>query len=132
MIVGWAEIDVDGGTAFADAIESKAILLCPEGDICGCGLNTNALPLDGLFTPIADCGFSGAQIPITSARRRQVGLSVYGFNAFHSYGYPGGMALGKGNEQKSWIPCRYSLSLCGGLSPFGGLSPPPWGGLSPL
>ena len=50
------------------------------------------------FTPIGTSGFSGAQIPITLGAHRvsaplPFGVFVYGFDAYDSYGYPGGMSL---------------------------------------
>ena len=66
----------------------------------------NTLRLDnapvnaGLFSPIANSGFSGAQIPISlgshnlsSSSSVPFGIYVYGFADYDSYGYPGGMSF---------------------------------------
>lgn len=50
-----------------------------------------------LFKPIGDGSFHGAKIPITPGSHSisadaKIGLYVYGFGNYDSYGYPGGMA----------------------------------------
>jgi hypothetical protein len=51
-----------------------------------------------LFAPIGSTDFSAAQVSITPGSHvleasEPIWLSVYGFNADDSYGYPGGMSL---------------------------------------
>ncbi|AHM59698.1 bacterial ig-like domain-containing protein [Flammeovirgaceae bacterium 311] len=60
-------------------------------------LNGAIIPA-GSFTPIGSTGFSGAQLDIslgshTLTSTQPFGVFVYGFDAFDSYGYPGGMSL---------------------------------------
>jgi PKD repeat protein/starvation-inducible outer membrane lipoprotein len=52
-----------------------------------------------LFTAIGATGFSGAQVPVgagahTLSDDAPFGVTVYGFDRYESYGYPGGFALG--------------------------------------
>jgi len=52
----------------------------------------------GAFAPISTSGYSGAQLIVGLGSHRvgadlPLGLIVYGFDAFDSYGYPGGMSL---------------------------------------
>lgn len=54
-------------------------------------------PDPALFKPIGDGAFHGAQIPITPgshsiSANAKIGLYVYGFGSYDSYGYPGGMS----------------------------------------
>lgn len=55
-----------------------------------------------LFSVIGSSGFSGAQLPLTPGSHtieadQPLGIYVYGFDAYDSYGYPGGLALGELN-----------------------------------
>jgi len=55
-----------------------------------------------LFSQIGGSALSGAQIPLTVGSHaltadQPFGISVYGFNRFDSYGYPGGMAFAETN-----------------------------------
>ncbi|MCW3014125.1 MAG: Bacterial Ig-like domain protein [Solirubrobacterales bacterium] len=50
------------------------------------------------FSPIGSSGFSGAQLAVSLGSHRMhsrqpFGISVYGFDTFDSYGYPGGLSL---------------------------------------
>jgi len=60
-------------------------------------------PVDStLFSVISDSGISGAQIPLPEGSHfvtadQPLGIYVYGFNPYDSYGYPGGMALSETN-----------------------------------
>jgi hypothetical protein len=66
---------------------------------------TSSLKLDGTaipasaFTPIGSSGFSGAQVDLSPGTHTingttlPFGVFVYGFDAFDSYGYPGGQSL---------------------------------------
>lgn len=55
-----------------------------------------------LFSVIGASGFSGAQLPLTPGSHtieadQPLGIYVYGFDDFDSYGYPGGLALSELN-----------------------------------
>ncbi len=57
-------------------------------------------PVTTTFTPIGSSGLSGASIPISVGSHRfqanqPFGLAIYGFADFDSYGYFGGMSLGR-------------------------------------
>ena len=63
-----------------------------------------AVTLDGVaipavdYTAIGSTGFSGVAVPVTLGSHQldspvPFGLTVYGFDSFDSYGYPGGLAL---------------------------------------
>jgi hypothetical protein len=67
--------------------------------------NTGSVLVNGvvvspmLWTPITGTNFSGAQVPVTNGIHNvssilPVGLMVYGFGSFDSYGYLGGQAFG--------------------------------------
>ena len=66
---------------------------------------TSSIILDGaiispsLFVPIGSSGFFGAQIELSAGSHAlsgplPFGISMYGFDDFDSYGYPGGLAFG--------------------------------------
>jgi PKD repeat protein len=68
--------------------------------------STSTVLVDGvavdttLWVPVAGSAFSGAQVPVslgshTIAADTPVGVFVYGFDAFDSYGYPGGFQLAR-------------------------------------
>jgi hypothetical protein len=70
-------------------------LIAPSSDI-------DSIVMDGenvdpsLFSPIGSSGYSGAQVPVAPGSHvltaaAPVGLFVYGFGDYDSYGYPGGM-----------------------------------------
>ncbi len=66
----------------------------------------SSVTLDGIsvdisaFSPIGTSGYSGAQVPISVGSHRfrasePLGVSIYGFADFESYGYFGGMSLSR-------------------------------------
>lgn len=70
-------------------------LIAPSSDL-------GSIVMDGenvdpsLFSPIGSSGYSGAQVPVAPGSHvltaaAPVGLFVYGFGDYDSYGYPGGM-----------------------------------------
>lgn len=72
--------------------------------------DVNAVRLDGvpvdpaLFEPIYESGYSGAQVPLEQGQHNiggdgPVGIFVYGFGEYDSYGYPGGMNFDLINQQ---------------------------------
>lgn len=63
-------------------------------------LRMDGAPLPVTFTAIGSSGLSGARIPISVGSHRfqatkPFGLAIYGFADFDSYGYFGGMSLGR-------------------------------------
>jgi hypothetical protein len=62
-------------------------------------LRLDGSPLDAaLFNPIGESGYSGAQIPLQAGSHnieaeQPLGIYVYGFAYYDSYGYAGGMAV---------------------------------------
>ncbi len=80
----------------------------------------DGVPIDpGLFTVIGSSGLSGIQFPLSLGSHRVTadqpfGIYVYGFNAYDSYGYPGGMATVELNPSRdSFAPNIGSLSHVG-------------------
>lgn len=70
-------------------------LIAPSSDIASIVMDgENVDP--SLFSPIGNSGYSGAQVPVAPGSHvltaaAPVGLFVYGFGDYDSYGYPGGM-----------------------------------------
>lgn len=77
---------------FANIVAPSAIALSGQVTIDGVSIP------GAQFTPIGTTGFAGTQRPITLGNHRisapaQIGIYVYGFASFDSYGYPGGTAV---------------------------------------
>lgn len=76
-----------------------ANLIVPTRAISSVTMDGVAVAADK-FQPIGSSGFSGAQLPISIGSHRfrssePLGVSIYGFAAFDSYGYFGGMSLSR-------------------------------------
>ena len=76
-----------------------ANLIVPTRAIGSVTLDGVAVAIDQ-FQPIGSSGYSGAQIPISIGSHRfranePLGVSIYGFADFDSYGYFGGMSLSR-------------------------------------
>ncbi len=75
-------------------------VVAPSGLAASGQVLLDGQPVDAaLFEAVGASGFSGAQVAIEAGSHvleapQPVGVTVYGFNGFDSYGYPGGMALG--------------------------------------
>jgi hypothetical protein len=72
-------------------------VVAPAAAVGSITLDGVAIP-SGSFTPIGASGFSGVQVPIglgshSLAGPLPFGVHSYGFDAYDSYGYPGGMSL---------------------------------------
>ncbi len=75
-----------------------ANLIVPTDSVSS--VRMDGAPLATSFTAIGSSGFSGARVPISVGSHRfqaarPFGLSIYGFADFESYGYFGGMSLGR-------------------------------------
>ena len=69
-------------------------VVAPEAAVGEVRLDGEAIAAD-LFTPIGETGFAGAQVPVGLGTHNldsssPFGVTVYGFDADDSYGYPGG------------------------------------------
>lgn len=72
-------------------------VVVPDSAVGSVTLDGVAIPA-GDYTGIGSTGFSGAAVPVSLGSHQldspmPFGLTVYGFDSFDSYGYPGGLAL---------------------------------------
>ena len=72
-------------------------VVVPDSAVGAVTLDGVAIPT-GDYTAIGSTGFSGVAVPVTLGSHQldspaPFGLTVYGFDSFDSYGYPGGLAL---------------------------------------
>jgi hypothetical protein len=69
-------------------------------DVAAGNVRLDGSPLSASdFTPLPGASYSAAQVPIsvgthTLSAPNPVGLYVYGYESFDSYGYPGGFSAG--------------------------------------
>ena len=72
-------------------------LVVPDSDIGNVAVDGTPVPA-AAFTPIGSTGFSGAQVDVSLGTHNLTGTqpfgpTVYGFDSFDSYGYPGGQSF---------------------------------------
>jgi hypothetical protein len=77
-------------------------VVAPNDAVGDVKLDGSAVPA-GAFTAIGSSGYSGAQLDLalgshTMSSGKPLGIYVYGFDEFDSYGYPGGAAYAAINE----------------------------------
>jgi len=77
-------------------------VVAPSSAVGDVKLDGSAIPA-GQFTAIGSSGYSGAQVDLTLGSHtvtssKPVGISVYGFADYDSYGYPGGAAYAAIND----------------------------------
>jgi len=80
------------GTQF---VRNFVNVVAPDAAVGDVTLDGAAIPASD-FTPIGTSGYSGAQVEVSQGTHNlegpsRFGITVYGFNSFDSYGYPGGM-----------------------------------------
>ena len=89
------------GTGFP---ENFANIVAPTADASAGRVRLDGAPVPaGSFTPLSGTTYSAAQVPIsigshTLLAPNPVGLYVYGYAAFDSYGYPGGFSTGNRSQ----------------------------------
>jgi hypothetical protein len=83
-------------------------LIAPSSDIASIVMDGENID-PSLFSPIGSSGYSGAQVPVAPGSHvlkaaAPVGLFVYGFGDYDSYGYPGGMNFDLINSRGDSFP----------------------------